>query len=211
MRWFCISLVAGTWLACTMPVELPGPQGPEGPPGPQGPVGTAELPVGTILMVAGPTVPAGFLRCDGRAVSRTAYPALFAELGTTYGAGDGSTTFHLPDLQGRVPVGAGQGAGLTARDAGETFGEEKHLLTVQELAPHDHSVLLQNAAAGPNAGWWGFNWAGAGVYGGQAPPTGPLAGAIQSFMAVSHTPAPGTQVPMNVQPPSLVLHCLIKH
>ena len=62
--------------------------------------------VGEIKMWAGNTAPNGWLECDGSAVSRTAYPMLFSAIGTLWGAGDGSTTFNLPNLQGRTPVGA---------------------------------------------------------------------------------------------------------
>lgn len=69
-------------------------------------IGNGELPVGTIQMFAGNTIPAGWLLCDGSAVSRTNYAKLFAAIGTTYGAGDGSTTFALPNLIDRVVQGA---------------------------------------------------------------------------------------------------------
>jgi microcystin-dependent protein len=92
--------------------------------------------------------PQGWLLCDGRAVSRTTYAALFDAVGTTWGAGDGSTTFGLPDLQGRSPVGAGTGAGLTARPLGAMLGEEAHALSIAELAAHDHG-----GATGNPLGW----------------------------------------------------------
>jgi len=63
---------------------------------------------GLVFPYAGGGVPAGFLLCDGSAVSRTTYARLFSVIGTTYGAGDGSTTFNVPDLRGSVIVGAGQ-------------------------------------------------------------------------------------------------------
>jgi microcystin-dependent protein len=81
----------------------------------------------------------GWLLCDGRAVSRTgATAALFAKIGTAHGAGDGSTTFNLPDARGRAPMGAGAGPGLTARALGAKLGEESHVLSVGELPAHDH-------------------------------------------------------------------------
>ena len=70
---------------------------------------------GIIIAYGGSAAPAGFLLCDGSAVSRTTYADLFAALGTTWGAGDGSTTFNLPDLRGRSALGAGTGSGLTPR------------------------------------------------------------------------------------------------
>lgn len=78
--------------------------------------------------------------CDGTAVSRTGYPELFAMIGTTFGAGNGSTTFNKPDFRGRVVVGAGQGTGLTNRVLGATGGEENHALTGAENGPHTHPI-----------------------------------------------------------------------
>jgi microcystin-dependent protein len=80
--------------------------------------------------------------CDGSAISRVAYATLFATIGVAWGAGDGSTTFNLPDLRGRVAVGASPGS-LTGRPTARTIasngGEESHTLTVPELPSHGHS------------------------------------------------------------------------
>ena len=65
----------------------------------------APTPVGAIVTYAGATVPRGWRRCDGTALSRTAHRVLFQAIGTTYGAGDGSATFLVPDLQGQGPMG----------------------------------------------------------------------------------------------------------
>ena len=65
------------------------------------------LPTGVVVPFAGATAPDGYLLCYGQAVSRSTYSDLFAAIGTTYGAGDGSTTFNLPDLRGRLPVHQG--------------------------------------------------------------------------------------------------------
>lgn len=77
--------------------------------------GQSGVETGTVQDFAGATVPAGYFLCYGQAVSRTTYAVLFAVIGTTYGAGDGSTTFNLPDLRGRVVAGkvdmGGSGAG----------------------------------------------------------------------------------------------------
>lgn len=99
---------------------------------------------GMILPYAGTTVPAGFLPCDGSAVSRAAYPNLFGAIGTTWGAGDGSTTFNVPDLRGRSPVGTSPG-GLgtdrpSARALAATGGEETHQLITTELSGHTHAL-----------------------------------------------------------------------
>jgi microcystin-dependent protein len=95
-------------------------------------------PVGSVMQFAGAAAPSYWLLCDGAAISRTAYPDLFTIIGTTYGAGDGSTTFNLPNLKGRVPVG--RDAAQTEFDVlGETGGEKAHVLTIAELAAHNHS------------------------------------------------------------------------
>jgi microcystin-dependent protein len=78
-------------------------------------------------------------------VSRSVYAALYAAISTVNGAGDGSTTFNLPDFRGRSPIGAGTAvgaAGATAHALGDRGGEEKHLLTVAELAVHRHRAFI---------------------------------------------------------------------
>ena len=100
--------------------------------------------------------------CNGAEVGRTTYPALFAALGTTYGAGNGTTTFNVPNPQGRVLMGAGNGSpknasgagviaagtALTARTVGQFGGEEDHVLTVAELAQHSHVYRWGTAGGG---------------------------------------------------------------
>lgn len=108
------------------------------------------LPIGTILPFSGSTIPNNYLLADGSAVSRTTYSELFAIIGTTYGSGDGSTTFNLPNLKGKVPVG------LDSNDTdfdilGETGGEKTHTLTVQELPAHKHSLNFYQKGSGGNA------------------------------------------------------------
>lgn len=97
-------------------------------------------PVGEMRPFAGSSAPTGFLLCDGSAVSRTTYAALFAVVSTTYGVGDGSTTFNVPDVRGRALIGAGQGTGLTNRALGATGGAETHALTAAEGPTHNHGV-----------------------------------------------------------------------
>lgn len=98
------------------------------------------LEVGDIKLRGVATAGSGWLECDGSAVSRTTYAALFAAYSTTFGAGDGSTTFNLPDLRGRAPVGVGTGDAVdaTAVALADKFGTEGHTLTVDELASHLH-------------------------------------------------------------------------
>lgn len=95
---------------------------------------------GVILPFAGSAPPNEFLLCDGAAVSRTTYATLFGLIGTTYGVGDGSTTFNVPDLRGRTIIGVGQGAGLTNRTLGAAVGEENHQITEAEMPSHTHTV-----------------------------------------------------------------------
>lgn len=79
---------------------------------------------GAIILFGGAAAPSGYLPCDGSAVSRSAYAGLYAALGVVWGAGDGLTTFNVPDLRGRAPIGVGTGSGLTARDLGTNYGAE---------------------------------------------------------------------------------------
>lgn len=125
------------------------------------------LPSGIIIQYAGSSTPSGWLLCDGTAVSRTTYSGLYSSIGTTYGVGDNSTTFNLPDLRGRVPVGSGQGkedgasdpvagtatrppagSNLTNRSLGVYGGEEKHSITEAELAAHTHTILTGTSSTG---------------------------------------------------------------
>lgn len=95
--------------------------------------------IGSVQMYAGPTAPNGWLLCNGQAVSRTKYSALYNALGganSPYGQGDGSTTFNLPNFCGRTPVGVGtsDATGATAHTLGQKAGEEAHTLTGAEAA-----------------------------------------------------------------------------
>lgn len=80
----------------------------------------------------------GWLVCDGRSVSRTAYAELFSVIGTSFGSSSG-TTFNIPDCKGRVLGGIGNGSGLTNRSLGDSTGEETHTLTVSEIPSHNHT------------------------------------------------------------------------
>lgn len=98
------------------------------------------LPVGVPLPWLTGTPPSGFILMDGSNVSRTTYAPLFTLWGTTYGVGDGTTTFGLPDWRGRSLIGAGLGvySGATTHTLGSVAGEESHALTTAELAAHNH-------------------------------------------------------------------------
>lgn len=107
--------------------------------------GLTSVPIGAISQYAGATAPAGWLLCRGDAVSRVTYKSLYEVIGTTYGAGDGSTTFNLPDLQQRFPLGkaaAGTGAalGATGGTIDHTHGGLSHTHTISTAADHSHTV-----------------------------------------------------------------------
>jgi microcystin-dependent protein len=91
-------------------------------------------------MYAGSSVPSGWLSCDGTPVSRTTYANLFAAIGVTFGAGDGSTTFNLPDTRSRMPIGAGTGTGLTNRALGTAGGGESKTINSANLPTHTHTI-----------------------------------------------------------------------
>lgn len=109
-------------------------------------------PVGSIQSFATATIPSNWLLCDGSAVSRTTYAALFNFIGTAYGVGNGTTTFNVPDLRGRVPVAKDDqggiaanrvttaGSGVNGTTIGASGGTQTHVLSVGELANHGHTL-----------------------------------------------------------------------
>jgi microcystin-dependent protein len=102
--------------------------------------------LGEIRLFAFPRVPDGWLACDGQTLSISQFDALYTILGTTYG-GDGTQTFNLPDLRGRVPLGQGQAPGGAAYVLGEIAGEDEHTLIQTEMPAHSHSLLASTLAA----------------------------------------------------------------
>jgi microcystin-dependent protein len=111
------------------------------------------VPTGAILDFAGTSAPTGYLGCDGSNISRATYAALFSAIGTTWGAGDGSTTFTLPDFRRRVAVGSGgTGTATLGNAVGNTGGAETHTLVTAEMPSHTHpnggSATLANPSAG---------------------------------------------------------------
>jgi len=96
---------------------------------------------GTIVEWTTATIPTGFLVCDGSNVSRTTYAALFAVIGTTYGSGDGSTTFGLPDLEDRIPIGKSSTYALAS-----TGGAASVTLSTAQLPAHGHTITSGSGA-----------------------------------------------------------------
>lgn len=118
------------------------------------------VPVGATIPYSGTSAPTGWLLCDGAAISRTTYSALFAVIGTTYGVGDGSTTFNIPDLRGRVVAGqddmggtsadrlTNQTGGLDGDTLGATGGSETHTLTEAQMPAHTHTYFKHTTTGG---------------------------------------------------------------
>jgi microcystin-dependent protein len=169
-----------TGAGATGPTGPSGPSGPSGPAGPTGATGATgptgvgatgatgptgpsgasdSSPTGAVMAFAGASAPTGWLLCNGQAVSRTDYASLYAVLSTTYGSGNGSTTFNLPDLRGRAPVGLDA---MGATDAGRldvseslggSGGNQYHTLTTAQMPSHNHTIL--GYQAGPNNNFYG--------------------------------------------------------
>lgn len=149
-------------------------------------VALSGLPTGSVVLHGAASAPSGYLLCDGSLVSRVTYAALFAAIGTAYGAGNGSSTFGLPDYRGRVPIGAGTGAGLSARSVGQSIGAETHQVSIAELPSHTHTGSATTAV--------GYLAAGANT------------GSVSS----AQTGSAGADQPHNNMQPSLVVNFIIK-
>jgi microcystin-dependent protein len=108
--------------------------------------------VGQILLFGGNFAPKGWAMCNGQLMSIAQNTALFSLLGTMYG-GDGMTTFALPDLRGRAPIGMGQGPGLSSYAQGEAAGTETTTLNISNLPAHTHTLFgASGPASGPDRG-----------------------------------------------------------
>ena len=127
--------MAGSFSYNTIPTNLPKGSSFES-------VKTSIIPTGIIEMFAGSTAPNGWLVCDGSTVSRKTYGDLFKIIGTTYGAGNSNSTFTLPDMRGRCPIGVGTGTSLTARTLGSNVGAETATLAEANMASHTHTTTV---------------------------------------------------------------------
>ena len=155
---------------------------------------TSSIPTSAIVDCGG-TLQPGFLLCDGSAVSRTTYAALFAAIGITWGAGDSSTTFNIPGLVRLTTIGVGgSGTAIIGNAVGDVGGEEAHAQTIAELAAHDHlstaSFFVTGATGGGNS-------------------LQNTAGAF-TFSNSAATGITGSGTPFNVMQPSAVVTKMIK-
>jgi microcystin-dependent protein len=183
-----------------------------------GAAANALIPTGTILAFGGSTAPSGFVLATGQAISRTTFANLFAVFGTTYGSGDGSTTFNVPDLRGRVIAGfdasnatgrltASTAQGVSASTLGNTGGEQAHTLTTPELAAHTHASTLTDPGHLHSGTWADNNNIGAG---GNAPGTTPTnTGTSTTGITLNNASAGGGGAHNTVQP-AIILNYIIK-
>lgn len=157
--------------------------------------------VAEIRMFSGNFAPRGWALCNGQLLPIAQNTALFSLLGTTYG-GDGKSTFGLPNLQSRIPLGAGNGPGLTPRVLGEMGGEAQVTLAANELAAHSHPVdAIGTASSGtPSASAIYAQSSAGNIYG---LPTHPVA------MAANAVGASGGSQPHNNLQPYLVVNFII--
>jgi microcystin-dependent protein len=172
---------------------------------------------GTVLDFAGTAAPSGWLMCYGQAVSRTTYANLFAAIGTTYGAGDGTTTFNLPDLRGRVAAGKDDMGGTAANRLGTTAtggitaanskvlgssgGEAAHAMATTEMPAHTHAPASGGYSfviAIPNGGTEGM------------PTTGGYGTMYQSGNMNTITASAGGGSAHNNTQPTFILNKIIK-
>lgn len=153
--------------------------------------------IGDIRLFAGTFAPRGWLLCNGALLSISQYDTLFALIGTTYG-GDGQTTFAVPDLRGRVPVGQGTGLGLTPRVMGQVYGSENVTLLTSQMPQHTHTLNATTAAAtSAQPGGRLFAQTSADKVYGPPPATGPLP---QTMAGNAVSVAGGSQPHTNIMP-----------
>jgi len=184
------------------------------------------IPPGALMPYAGSAAPTGWLLCFGQSLLRTDYPALFAAIGTTYGAADG-THFTLPDMRGRVPFGADNlggaaagrltsaGGGIDGATLGASGGQQNRTLLTANLPPYTPSGTITNGGITVGATGGGFipnnsgNIISNSSPGGAFGSTGGLS-ASQGTSTFSGSPQGGTSTPVQTPPPGIVLNYIIK-
>lgn len=160
------------------------------------------IPVGTVIPYTSTTIPDGWLSCDGRALLRSEYIELFLVIGTTYGAGNGTTTFNIPDLRGRDIIGLGQGDTSSNRVIGEKGGSEYKILTIENIPPHTHNIYVSTSTAGLEFADRGKEDILVGDHGGAY-----ITDTSSGIPFIANT---GSGTPLDVMPPFLVCNYIIK-
>jgi microcystin-dependent protein len=151
-----------------------------------------EFEIGSIIQYAGSTAPSGWLICDGSELNRESYSDLFEVIGTYYGVGNGTTTFNIPDLRGKVAVGLKSNE-TEFNTLGRTGGEKTHTLTIQEIPSHSHDIGWAQTTNLTDPGQQGIP--------GQAPNN-----RVDSWKTFST----GGGQPHNIMQPYIVLNYIIK-
>lgn len=171
---------------------------------------SATTPVGSVQMYAGGfTTPTGWFFCDGTAVSRTTYASLFDTIGTIYGAGNGTTTFNLPNLQGRVPIGVGTGNQSTF-NLGVKGGSETNMLGVNEIPAHTHPINDTGHTHQVTTRSISVSSGGTAVMTSQSPDGSPgmTNSSVTGITVLSNT---GTQTAISLMQPYIALKFIIKY
>ena len=158
------------------------------------------VPAGTIIQSAAINVPDGWLNCDGTSCNKIFYADLFLAIGNVYGGEPTDLSFNLPDLRGRVGIGAGQGADLTNRIMGQKSGEETHVLSTGEMPSHSHSLIRRS---NPDAGAYDT--------GDAHQDESSAATTDRSDLGLFNTNSTGSGLPHNNMQPFLVVRYLIKY
>lgn len=189
------------------------------------------IPTGCMFPFAGGVLPSGWLFCDGAEVSRTTYADLYSAIGTTYGAGNGSSTFDLPDLGGRVPAGKESsatrlttgGSGIDGASMGAGGGSETHTLTSpDELPSHSHtwsgSGSSTTTLTGTNQIWRYLSGGASGHYMSTGTPKTAFQQAIADMLSASTTTtvsgtntSTGSSGAHNNTQPTLIVNYIIKY
>jgi len=157
--------------------------------------------IGELMLFAGNFAPTGWALCQGQLLSIAQNTALFALIGTTYG-GNGQTTFQLPDLRGRVPIGTGQGPGLSSYFLGQLGGTESRTLLQAEMPPHSHAIASTDnngSLVNPSGAFLARDPSGSPAYGATATTT------MHPTMVASS----GSGLPHSIMQPYLTLNWCI--
>jgi microcystin-dependent protein len=165
--------------------------------------------LGEIRLFAFGYAPQGWMLCNGQTLSIAQYSALYSLLGTTYG-GDGVTTFNLPNLQSRVPVHFGQGAGLSSYSMGEATGSETVTLNATQMPSHTHAVNATTGSGSQSSPAGNYLASpGASPHGTTVAPYAPSnSGNATTLSGATIGAAGGSQPHSNLQPVLCVSFCI---